>query len=156
SLFEFRQNDLLQARNPFSQAQRDPLTGKFVPDTLKNQFGGSVGGRIIRDKLFYFGDYQGTRSKIGGSRLLTVPTAAARTGDLSAYGVDIFDPLTGLQFQGNRIPSGRLSQQALSLLSLVPLPNAPGRDNGTRDNFVASGSEAFDNDTFDVRIDARI
>src|SRR5205814_4603543 len=38
SLFEFRQNDVLQARNPFSQATRNPLTGKFVPDTLKNQF----------------------------------------------------------------------------------------------------------------------
>src|SRR5262249_23503962 len=56
SVFDFRQNDVLQARNPFSQAQRDPLTGKFVPDTLKNQFGGSIGGRIIKDKLFFFGD----------------------------------------------------------------------------------------------------
>jgi hypothetical protein len=152
----FRQNDVLQARNPFSQFQRDPLTGKFIPDSLKNQFGGSFGGPIIKDKFFYFGDYQGTRSKIGGSRLLTVPTNAARIGDLSEYGVDIFDPLTGLQFQGNRIPNGRLSQQALNLLKLIPPPNAPGTDNGTRNNFVSSGSEKFDNDTFDVRIDNRI
>jgi outer membrane receptor protein involved in Fe transport len=156
SIFAFRQNDVLQARNPFSQFQKDPLTGKFIPDSLKNQFGGSFGGPIIKDKFFYFGDYQGTRSKIGGSRLLTVPTNAARTGDLSEYGVDIFDPLTGLQFQGNRIPNGRLSQQALNLLELIPRPNAPGTDNGTRNNFVASGSEKFDNDTFDVRIDNRI
>src|SRR5437867_7398161 len=156
SLFEFRQNDVLQARNPFSQSQKDPLTGKFIPDTLKNQFGGSIGGPIIKDKFFYFGDYQGTRSKVGGSRLLTVPTNAARTGDLSAYGVNIFDPLTGLQFPGNRIPNGRLSQQALNILKLLPPPNAPGRDNGTRDNFVAAGSEIFNNDTFDVRIDNRL
>src|SRR6185503_8661915 len=149
SLFEFRQNDVLQARNPFSQPND-------VPDTLKNQFGGSIGGPIIKDKFFYFGDYQGTRSKVGGSRLLTVPTLAARGGDLSAYGVNIFDPLTGLQFPGNRIPNGRLSQQALNILKLLPPPNAPGRDNGTRDNFVASGSEIFDNDTFDVRIDNRL
>jgi outer membrane receptor protein involved in Fe transport len=156
SLFEFRQNDVLQARNPFSQSQKDPRTGKFVPDTLKNQFGGSVGGPIIKDKFFFFGDYQGTRSKVGGSRLLTVPTNAARTGDLSAYGVNIFDPLTGLQFPGNKIPNGRLSQQALNILKLLPPPNTAGRDNGTRDNFVAAGSEIFNNDTFDVRIDNRL
>lgn len=156
SVFEFRQNDVLQARNPFTQFQADPLTGKSIPDTLKNQFGGSIGGPIIKDKFFYFGDYQGTRSKTGGSRLLTVPTNAARGGDLSAYGVDIFDPQTGLQFPGNKIPNGRLSQQALNLLKLIPPPNAPGSDNGTRNNYVASGSELFNNDTFDIRIDNRI
>jgi outer membrane receptor protein involved in Fe transport len=163
SLFEFRQNDVLQARNPFSQSQRDPLTGKFVPDTLKNQFGGAIGGPILKEKLFFFGDYQGTRSKVGGSKLLTVPTELARTGDLSEYGVNIFDPATTVvdangnlvsrtQFAGNRIPAGRLSPQALSLLNLIPRPSRPG----IRDNFVASGSELFDNDTFDVRIDGRL
>ncbi|HZE69696.1 MAG TPA: TonB-dependent receptor [Pyrinomonadaceae bacterium] len=156
SIFEFRQNDVLQARNPFTQFQKDPLTGKFIPDSLKNQFGGSIGGPIIKDKFFYFGDYQGTRSKTGGSRLLTVPTNAARTGDLSGYGVNIYDPQTGLQFPGNMIPAGRLSQQAQNLLKLIPAPNAPGTDNGTRNNYVASGSEVFNNDTFDVRIDSRL
>ncbi|HEX8183427.1 MAG TPA: carboxypeptidase regulatory-like domain-containing protein, partial [Blastocatellia bacterium] len=173
SIFEFRQNDVLQARNPFTQFQRDPHTGKFIPDTLKNQFGGSIGGPIIKDKFFYFGDYQGTRSKIGGSRLLTVPTLAARNGDLSAYGVNIFDPTSSgvsvpcppgtpgactgrAQFSGNRIPNNRLSAQALALLNLLPTPNAPGTDNGTRNNYVASGSEIFNNDTFDIRIDNRI
>src|SRR4030095_8378015 len=139
SVFAFRQNDLLQARNPFTQFQKDPLTGKFIPDTLKNQFGGSIGGPIIRDRFFYFGDYQGTRSKTGGSRLLTVPTVAARSGDLSAYGVNIYDPLTGLQFPGNVIPAGQLSPQAQNILKLIPTPNAPGTDNGTRNNYVASG-----------------
>jgi hypothetical protein len=156
SVFAFRQNDVLQARNPFTQFQKDPLTGKFIPDTLKNQFGGSIGGPIIRDRFFYFGDYQGTRSKTGGSRLLTVPTVAARSGDLSAYGVNIYDPLTGLQFPGNVIPAGQLSPQAQNILKLIPTPNAPGTDNGTRNNYVASGNEVFNNDTFDVRIDSRL
>jgi len=173
SLFEFRQNDVFQARNPYTQFQKDPLTGKFIPDTLKNQFGGSIGGPIIKDKFFYFGDYQGTRSKIGGSRLLTVPTLAARNGDLSAYGINIFDPtssgvpvtcpagVTGpctgrAQFAGNIVPSNRISTQATNLLKLIPGPNAPGTDNGTRNNYVASGSELFNNDTFDVRIDNRL
>ncbi len=156
SLFEFRLNDVFQARNPYTQFQKDPLTGKFIPGSLKNQFGGSIGGPIIKDKFFYFGDYQGTRSKIGGSRLLTVPTVAARGGDMSGYGVNIFDPLTGLQFPGNKIPIGRLSQQSQNILKLIPVPNAPGTDNGTRNNYVASGSELFNNDTFDVRIDNRL
>jgi len=164
SLFEFRQNDVLQARNPFSQSQPDRITGKLVPDTLKNQFGGSIGGPIIRNKFFFFGDYQGTRSKVGGTRLLTVPTALARTGNLSQYADrPVFDPGVGatiapanrVQFPGNIIPANRLSQQSLNVLRLIPLPNLPGRDNGTRDNFASSGSELFDNDTFNVRIDGR-
>jgi outer membrane receptor protein involved in Fe transport len=162
SAFDFRLNDVLQARNPFSQSRPDQITGKLVPDTIRNQFGGSIGGPIVKEKFFYFGDYQGLRSKVGGTRLLTVPTARARTGDLSQYGVAIFDPATGTsvatrtQFAGNIIPAGRLSPQALNVLSLIPLPNLPGSDNGTRNNFAASGSELFNNDTFDVRIDGRL
>ena len=162
SLFDFRTNDVLQARNPFSQSRPDGITGKLVPDTIKNQFGGSIGGPIIKDKFFYFGDYQGTRSKVGGTKLLTVPTLRARTGDLSEYGVAIFDPATGTsvatrtQFAGNVIPTARLSPQALNILALIPAPNLTGSDNGTRNNFAASGSELFDNDTFDVRMDGRL
>jgi hypothetical protein len=166
--FLFRQNDVLQARNPFSQFQKDPLTGKFIPDTLRNQFGGAIGGAIKKDRLFYFGDFEGLRSKTGGSKLLTVPTALARMGDLSAYGVNIFNPATtvltadgkGLQsrdqFAGNKIPIGMLSQQALNILKLIPLPNAPGLVNGTQDNYVASGIEGFDKDSFDTRVDYRL
>lgn len=162
SAFAFRQNDVLQARNPFSQATADPVSGKLVPDSLRNQFGGSVGGRIIRDKLFFFNDYQGTRSKLGGSRRLTVPTIRARAGDLSQYvdnngvAIPIFDPATRAQFVGNVIPTGRLSPQAQRLLQLIPLPNAPGSNNGTSDNFVVGGTEIFDANAYNVRIDGRL
>src|SRR5438132_1212878 len=162
SAYEFHLDDRLQERNPFTQSQADPLTGKFIPDTTRNQFGGSLGGPIQKDKIFIFGDYSGLRSKVGGSRLLTVPTAAARNGDLSAYGVNIFDPLSGAtpaqraQFGNNVIPTVRLSPQALAILKLIPLPNRPGDSNGTLNNFVASGSEAFNDDTFDVRVDNRV
>ena len=159
--FEFFQNDRFQSRNPFSQSLPDPLTGKFVPKTKRNQFGGSIGGPIQKDRVFFFGDYQGTRSNVGGSKLLTVPTAAARNGDLSAYGVNIYDPNTGApaqrtQFTNNTIPTNRLSAQAQAILKLIPLPNHPGDVNGTVNNYVASGSELFDNDTFDMRIDGRV
>ena len=156
SAFEFFLGDKFQARNPFTQFQRDPQTGRFLPETKRNQFGGSIGGPIVQNQWFFFGDYQGTRSTQGGSRLLSVPTAAARNGDLSLYGVNIYDPNTGQQFPGNVIPPGRISQQARNILSLIPAPNATGRDNGTRDNYVASGSESFTENSFTGRVDARI
>jgi hypothetical protein len=156
SAFEFFLNDKFQARNPFTQFQRDASTGRFIPETQRNQFGGSIGGPIARNSWFFFGDYQGTRSTQGGSRLLSVPTAAARNGDLSAYGINVYDPQTGQQFAGNVIPPGRLSAQAQAILRLIPAPNAPGRENGTRDNYVASGSESFTENSFNGRVDGRL
>src|SRR6185503_8835857 len=159
SAFEFLQRDRFQARNPFTQPDRpDPVTGRVLPETKRDQFGGSLGGPIAKNKFFFFADYQGTRANVGGSKLLTVPTAAARTGDLSAYGVNIFDPRSGAtpaqraQFANNVIPQSRLSPQALAVLSLIPLPNAAGRDNGTRDNYIAQGSERYNADGGDIRL----
>lgn len=163
SAFLFRRNDEQQARNPFSQSQPlDPNEPeRFIPDTLWNQFGGSIGGPIVKDRAFFFFDYQGTRRKNGGSVLTTVPTAAARTGDLSEYvattGRSIFDPATGdpatgtgrTEFQGGVIPQGRLSPQALNLINQLPLPNLPGITN----NYSTGGIEAFDDDAFNVRGD---
>jgi len=159
--FVFHQDERLQARNPFTQFRPDPLTGKFLPDTSKRQFGASAGGRIVENRWFFFGDYEGTRNTVGGSRLVTVPTAAARAGDFSAYGVNIYDPATGApavrqQFGNNRIPTGRLSPQALAVLQHVPPPNVDGRENGTIDNYVGSGSETFDGNAINVRIDGRL
>ena len=154
--FEFFQNEALQARNPFTQARPDPLTGKFIPDSKRNQFGGSVGGPIVENSWFFFGDYQGTRNDRGGSVLASVPTVLARTGNLSEYGQRIFDPATGQEFSNATIPQGRLSPQALNILKLIPPPNAPGRENGTRDNFTASGVENFTQNSINVRIDGRL
>src|SRR5438270_12518278 len=61
--FWFRRSDATQARDPFTQFQKDAVTGKFIPTTMWNQFGGSVGGAVIKYKLFFFGDFQGTRRK---------------------------------------------------------------------------------------------
>ncbi|HLH02525.1 MAG TPA: TonB-dependent receptor [Bryobacteraceae bacterium] len=75
SLFEYLRNNFTNATDPFTQLN---------PPLRWNQFGGSVGGPLIKDKLFGFFDYQGTRRRTGGSILTTVPTAAERNGDLSA------------------------------------------------------------------------
>jgi outer membrane receptor protein involved in Fe transport len=157
SAFEFHQSDWLQARNPYTQALPNPLTGRLVPETTKDQFGGSLGGPIAANTSFFFGDYQGIRSSVGGSNLMTVPTEAARRGDLSEYGVPIFDPRGGApanrqQFANGQIPQELLSPQALAILELIPLPNRPG----VRDNFVVSGAENFDADQFTTRIDQRV
>ena len=99
----------------------------------------------MKNKSFFFGDYQGTRSNVGGSRLLTVPTAAARNGDLSAYGVNIYDPAGGRPRRAGRSSRATSSRPAGSrrrpcaILSLIPLPNAAGTDNGTRDNYRGVG-----------------
>ena len=157
SLFEFLRNDHMIARNPFTQSRPIPNSnGRLIPLTQWNQFGGSVGGAAIKNKLFYFGDYQGTRRNTGGGALLRVPSAAERTGDLSATGVNIFDPLTGppasrTQFPGNVIPSARLSTQALNLLKQIPSANT----NAALDqpNFASSGGVKFNDDAFNVRVD---
>jgi len=88
SAFWFRNSDATQARDPFTQ-----LAGKPLPSAKWNQFGGSVGGAIIKNKLFYFGDYQGTRQASGVTNNITIPTSTvlstctATTGtcDLSQY-----------------------------------------------------------------------
>lgn len=171
SAFIFRRNDIFQARDPFSQSTRDPLIpgnrkdglARILPESLWSQFGGSFGWRLLKDKSFIFGDYQGTRSKEGASVRTTVPILAARAPnaagflDLSAYPRPIFDPQTGDQttgqgrtpFAGNLIPANRISQPALRLINLFPAPNGPG----INDNFSASGTDNFDADQFNIRGD---
>ncbi|HXJ43623.1 MAG TPA: carboxypeptidase regulatory-like domain-containing protein, partial [Bryobacteraceae bacterium] len=152
SLFEYLQNNVLNARNPFSQPNG-------APPLRWNQFGGSLGAPIKKDKLFVFGDYQGTRRRTGSSILTTVPTQAERNGDFSALGNPIFDPNTGgidgtgrAPFTGNVIPPSRIATQATNVLGLLPMPNAgpPGAFNS---NYNAAGSQKFDTDQFDTRAD---
>src|SRR5207302_8543295 len=94
----------------------------------RNQFGGSVGGAIIKNKLFYFGTYQGTRIRSTPFGTVTfVPTAAERQGDFSTFSKKLTDPLTGQPFPNNVIRVNRLSPDAQYLLNYVPLPNGPAR-----------------------------
>jgi len=163
SLFDFQRSNSNFAQNPFTQG---PGKAK-VPSGNWNQFGGSLGGPIIKNKLFFFGDYQGTRSHVGGSQKTRIPTAAERNGNLSAWGINIYDPctstLTGftptcdvpeanrVPFAGGIIPTSRLSPQAQALLALLPTGPQPSPNN--IENFFASGNNVLDSDGFDVRSD---
>ena len=119
ALFEFLRNGALNARNFFAPTH----------DALKrNQFGASVGGPLIKDKLFYFASYQGTRiTQAPAGTVQFVPTQDERNGNFSSTSVQLMDPDTGARFPGNQIPRPRLSGPAQYFLGKIPLPNGPGR-----------------------------
>lgn len=172
ALFDFRRSDFTQARDPFTQ-----IGSNSIPSFLHNQFGASIGGPIKKDKLFFFGDYQGTRERTGTTILTTVPTALAHTSCTSGGACNLsdylnpalggsptfqaYDPETNktgptgrTPFAGNIIPANRLSAPAVKLMTEMPMPNFGA---GTIfDNYTASGSGGFNTDQFDVRVDGQL
>jgi hypothetical protein len=116
--FEFLRNGDLNARQFFAPAQ----------DQLKrNQFGGSAGGPLVKDKLFYFGTFQGTRVRnINNGIVQFVPTAEQRTGDFSSVSTKLIDPVTKAALVNNQIPANRISPVTKYFLDQIPLPNGPG------------------------------
>ena len=115
NLFHFLRNGALNARQFFAPEQ----------DKLKrNQFGGSVGGPILKDRLFYFGTYQGTRARNQAAGVIQfVPTEAQRGGDFSSLSRQLVDPVSQQPLPGNRIPADRLNPASQYFLKWIPLPN---------------------------------
>jgi hypothetical protein len=165
--FEYRRSDAQQARDPFANA---PPNNILAP-TLHNQFGGSVGGPILHDKLFFFGDYQGLREKTGVSTLTTVPSLKAETTCTSGGPCDLSDYLSVGQiykpnsltdgsnagrtaYTGNIIPASDLSAAAVAFFKLLPAPNVS--TTAVENNYAASGSGIFTTNQPDVRIDGKI
>ena len=135
--FEFLRNDALDARNYFAS----PTARK--PVLQQNQYGGVIGGPMVKNRAFFFGSYEGTRINRGSTIVTTVPTAALRTGDFTGQPT-IYDPDTSVPagatfartaFLNNKIPSIRLDPAALKLLAVLPLPTIA---NATSNNFVVS------------------
>jgi hypothetical protein len=133
SLYEFFRNDQLEAKNYFATTK---------PLLVRNQYGASLGGPILHDKLFFFAAYEGWHQRDEIVSTATVPTALERTGDFSRSGKNIYNPLTTVgtgttatrqQFPGNRIPA--LNPIGAALANYYPLPNAPDLGpNGYRRN----------------------
>ena len=135
--YEFLRNDALDARNFFAQ-RKAPLR--------QNQFGGYLGGPIIKDRSFLFGSYQGTRVSNALTRNPVVPNEAVRSGNFSGVAT-IRDPLSGLPFADSRIPLERISPQSTYFLQFYPAANT---DRGTH-TFNAAASSATEQG--DLRFD---
>ncbi|HWQ33194.1 MAG TPA: carboxypeptidase regulatory-like domain-containing protein [Blastocatellia bacterium] len=156
SLFEFHNNSAFKARNFFNIVRN--AQGKLtVPNAIKNQYGGTFGGPIIKNRTFFFGDYQGQNQRIGRTpQIATVPIQAWREGNFTGT-TTIYDPNTGAAngsgrtaFQGNQIPTPRISPVAQNILKLLPLPNLPG----TTNNYLPPAIPfKLDTQAFDVRVD---
>jgi hypothetical protein len=146
-VFLYRRSSALQARDPFTQFQPDPVTGRLIPSAAYGQFGGSIGGRIIKDKAFFFGDYQGTRQKIGTSLLQNVPTALVRSTCLASGSTNC----NLSQYGGSAtIPISAITPQGIALMSAFPAPNA---GSGTTNNYAVSGNGNNNGDQADLRLD---
>lgn len=165
SAFLFLRNDNLDARPTFNDRKNEFRRG---------QFGGTFGGPIWKDKVFFFGDYEGLRQFLPlNQEDATVPSSLMRNGDFSELDRQLVDPLTGLQVcvtgtttngvtctNGNGVafnrldllPGNRLNPVGLNYLQAFPLPTR----SGLQSNFQTTRNETTETNTYDVRVDASV
>lgn len=158
NLWEYWRNDALDARDYFAQT---------TPEYRQNQFGGTIGGPILRNKLFFFGDAEATRIVFGSTGTYTVPTPLMRQGNFTellnpnltgeSAPVTLYQPgsngtaLLACNGQQNVFCSNQIDSLAQKILNLYPLPNA---NNGkTYNNYVVNTNDINNTVTWDGRID---
>jgi hypothetical protein len=150
--FEFLRNSVFDANNFFNNR-----AGRDKPDFSQHQFGGTDGGALVKDKTFFFFDYQGYKVSQGQTYLSTVPSAKMRNGDFSELNRVVYDPVTHLPFAGNIIPQNRWDPVAKNILNqLIPASNTSGvlSANGqTINNYLINPVLDRDDNQFDVKID---
>jgi outer membrane receptor protein involved in Fe transport len=144
--YEFFRNRTLDARNVFAPA------GERSPAYQRNQFGQSLGGPLIRNRTFFFVDYEGRRVREGVTRITNVPTDLERKGDFSRSTLLAIDPFTGRPYANNVIPQDRLNPVGVAIAALYPLPNR----SVANQNFVSSPALRDREDHFDARVDHRL
>lgn len=133
--YDFFRNDAFDSNNFFARRANQPK-----PKNNQNQFGGNLGGPVIRNRAFFFGDFEATRIEQGVLRTGRVLTANERAG---MFGSTIRDPLTGLPFPGNQIPADRIDPVAARIIAMIPLPNTPGNNNYINQPNVEDESERY-------------
>ena len=151
SAFALHEDQGLQARNFFNSGEKI--------DSHRNIDGVTLGGPIIKNKLFFFAGWEGTYEATSNTRTGTVPTAAMRAGDFSGFGTTIYDPATGnadgtgrTPFPGNIIPQNRISSISQDLQSRLPLPSGPG----TSGNYSGTGPIDLKRNNFDGKLNFNI
>jgi Carboxypeptidase regulatory-like domain len=152
SAFEFLRNDAFDANNYFNNR-----AGRPKPDFSQHQFGATSGGPIVKDRTFYFFDYQGYRVKQGQTFLSTVPSLKMRQGDFSEINRVIYDPLTGQPFPGNVIPAGRFDPASKNIIDqLIPTPNTAGTIGSTGqtiNNYLINPTLERQDNQIDLKVD---
>jgi hypothetical protein len=159
--YEYLRNKVLNSR------------GFFAPDNppyVQNQFGGTFGGPIIKNKTFFFFAYDGYRQRTASTTTTTVPTIPERSGDFSATGFNIFDPLSvsaacvasaaapncnRTQFAGNKIPTASISPAAIEELKFIPLPTNTD-PTAITNNFVVNSSSGGNTNQYVGRVDQNL
>ncbi len=163
--YDFERHSVLDANNWFNNA-----SNRQNPSFQRHQFGGNIGGPILKSKWFAFGDYEGLRQAYPLTTLTTVPTALQRQGDFSQTFttngalIKIYDPATVTvlpngtrqrnQFPGNMIPTSSFSPVAQAALQYIPLPNRPGDSATGQSNYIYSADSILNSNKYDLRTDA--
>ena len=160
--------EYLQLNTPgFTTFAANPFTGLPPATYRQNQFGGSVGGPILKNKLFFFGDVQLNRQSQGASVVTSVPDALTRSGNFSEWlaynpNYQIYDPNSGnpttgvgrTPFAGNTIPAGQQSSQAKALLQYFPSPNIQQIAGAPFvNNYAVNGAVAITGNSYNTRED---
>jgi len=149
SAFWFHDNQRLRARNFFFT----PTTVK--PVSIYNNFGGTIGGPIKKNKLFFFYSYDNTKQRTGSFGRYSVPTAGLRNGNFNGTGTTVYDPLSSsvvanrTAFPGNIIPPNRISPIAQKIQSFYPAANIAGAE---LNNYAIGATPQFNRDYNDVKI----
>ena len=125
-----------------------PVSGGKLPFN-QNQFGAAFGGRIIKDKLFFFADYEGFRRVYHQVLFATMPSVGQAGGNFSSYQVNLKNPLSGQPISGNIVPASQITPFASTVLAALSPPNLPGNSN----NYESAPADTTDGNKGDVRLD---
>jgi hypothetical protein len=151
--WEFNTISALAAKNYFQ-----PTTTPHVPKLVLNQFGVNVGGPILRNKAFFFVNWERTRRSEAISGFESIATPAMRLGNFQGTGTTVYDPMTGnadgtgrTAFANDTIPMNRISYAALQMISILPSPNIA--TTSVSNNYFASASSEYTRDNIDSKFD---